>query len=316
MSGYLQRLFAWAGAADGPAATPSAPSLSPVARFDQRLTVPGIADSLLWNPGPLSDEAGESEDDISPDAPAAPRPRRAGPRSTRRAGSRNLPAAPDAAPSQPTPFDPGANPAPAPRQAVVRPADPPLPPVAHVGAVEQDDLEFAEPASPPVPEEARHSRAESDRHGEPPPAASEPPSPATAIEPTAPRRAEPAAAWPSTESHSEGPTDFPPPPAEAVPKPIAEPVKAAAAQPAPAAPVEQPEIVQPVPPAPRAEPAAAQTPPAREAAPKPPAPVRVETWRAPEQPRPLRPLTANEVSLIGPLPVSSRATTILGVRRR
>lgn len=308
MTGYLQRLFDRGG---GDAPMPAAASMSPVAQADQRLTVPGIGDTLMWQAPAFGLDAEPTGEGPVPTGLTPPSPTRRmieTPSTRPEMPIRSLMAPP------PAPMAPPPRTAEAPDPPALQPRRPPAvpTPIRQVGAIEASDLELPADADATALPTVPHA---------PPVTEPEPVTPAPAA-PAIVDRVRPAAK-PVLPPHPAAPALAPATPVERN-IPASEP---AAAQPAPAPEPAPPRLAEPAPrapmlamPAPVAEPPPLEIAPPVQTAPRPPAPKpeprRVETIRAPEPARAPRPLTANEVSVIGPLPASRRAATMFGVRRR
>lgn len=310
MTGYLQRLFDRGG---GDAPMPAAASMSPVAQADQRLTVPGIGEALMWQAPAFGLDAEPAGEGPVPGGLTPPPPARRmleTPSTRPEMPIRPLmvpPPAPTVAPPQTAEVP--ASPTPQPSRPPAIPT-----PIRQVGAIDASDLELpADTDSTALPTAPR------------------------ALQPTAPEPVEPTPgpAAPAIVDRGRPAAEPVPPPRPATPAlDVATPVERdvparepAAAQPAPTPEPAAPRLAEPAPPAPvlampapLAEPPPLEVAPPAQAAPHPtaprPEPRRTETIRAPEPARPPRPLTANEVSVIGPLPASRRPATMFGVRRR
>lgn len=316
MSGYLQRLYDRAAAAPIAVPLPAAASLSPIAQADQRLTVPEIGEALMTGaPLPVQDDAW---DEATPDEPVAASDTSMGraahpPAPRRRAREQTRAPQPAADPPAPSAREEEAAQIPRPAAPIVDASAAQPSPFARIGAIAPTDFELpAEPtdAMPaPIP-------------STPAPAAT-PPGTQSALSPEAkPVRA------PTTTSAAPVPLPSPSIAASATPvdtQPIEERDEAAVAQPASAPESTQqqpqvepiaPRVAAPVPP-PEAPPVSAPTPTRNQPPPRQPVPQRVEVLRPSDAPaKPPRPLTANEASVIGPLPIARRSAMLFGVRRR
>lgn len=309
MTDYLQRLFDRGG---GDAPMPAAASMSPVAQADQRLTVPGIGEALMWQP-PVFGLETPTGDQASPTHGPTPRP--AMPRTLETPFPR-----PEVPVSHMAPVPAAIVPpretakAPAPLAAPQPDRPPAIPPsIRQIGMIDADDLELPTDADVTALPPAPHALPKA----EPGPAVPVPEPAARAITHRAKPEVEPVPPPPATPAPFDSlPIESRPSarePAVAQPVSTLEPEALRLAEPAPPTPMLAMPAPMPEPPPLEVAPPVQATPPAP--APKP-EPRRVETIRAPEPPRPPRPLTANEVSVIGPLPASRRPATIFGVRRR